>query len=418
MPDGYALRQDMRAPHSDPPEVYQIRLKGQLDADWSAWFGGMAVAVRDGDTLLTGAVADQAALHGLFKAVRDLGMPLLSVTHVAAPTVVLAQTELPMMMQAYIAHNYGPPDTLRFETIERPAPKDGEVLLAVHAASVNAADWWLLIGKPFLLRLSPGALTRRKHAYVGSDVAGRVQAVGAGVTRFSAGVAVFGAANGSFAEYATASESDLAPIPANITFEQAAASPMAALTALQTLRDTCKLRAGQRVLIVGAAGGVGTFAVQMAKSMGAHVTALCSARNVEMVRGLGADHVIDYEKEDFTKNGQRYDAIVGVNGYHKLSEYKQSLAPRGIFACAGGTMAQIFETLAIGRFYSEKNGRTLTSVMATHKLDDLMTIRDMLEMGAIKPVIERTFPLREVPEAMRYLGSRHARAKLVIKVRS
>lgn len=321
-------------------------------------------------------------------------------------------------MQAFIAHQYGAPDTLRFETIERPAPKDMEVLLAVHAASVNAADWWLLIGKPFLLRLSPGALTRRKHAYVGSDVAGRVEAVGASATRFKVGDAVFGAANGSFAEYATASESDLAPMPANITFEQAAASPMAALTVLQTLRDTCKLQAGQSVLIAGAAGGVGTFAVQMAKSMGAHVTAVCSTRNIDMVRGLGADQVIDYTIDNFTKNGQRYDVIVGVNGYHKLAEYKRSLTPRGIYACAGGTMPQIFETLAFGRFYSEKNGRTLTSVMATHKLDDLMTVRDMLESGEIKPVIERTFALHEVPEAMRYLGSRHARAKLVIKVRA
>jgi NADPH:quinone reductase-like Zn-dependent oxidoreductase len=403
---------------TDPPEVYEILLKGQLDTGWSEWFGGMAVAVRDGDTLLTGAVADQAALHGLFKTVRDLGMPLLSVTRVAAPAVDPAQSELPMTMQAFIAHHYGQPDTLRFESIERPTPKDDEVLLAVHAASVNAADWWLLIGKPFLVRLSTGALTRRRHAYVGSDVAGRVEAVGAGVTRFKVGESVFGAANGSFAEYATASESDLVPMPANITFEQAAASPMASLTVLQTLRDTCKLQAGQRVLIAGAAGGVGTFAVQMAKSMGAHVTAVCSTRNIDMVRGLGADQVIDYTKEDFTKNGERYDVIVGVNGYHKLAEYQRSLTPRGIYACAGGTMPQIFETLAFGRFYSEKNGRTLTNVMAAHKQDDLMTVRNMLETGAIKPVIERTYPLREVPEAMRYLGSRHARAKLVIKVRS
>lgn len=406
----------MRAQPSEQTQVYEICLKGRLDADWSEWFGGMTVAARHDDTLLTGVVVDQAALHGLLKTVRDLGMPLLSVTRVS-PATLPAQPLLPMTMQALLAHNYGTPDVLRLATIERPAPKDDEVLLSVHAASINAADWWLLLGKPFLLRLSPGAVTKRKHAWVGSDVSGRVEAVGAGVTRFRVGDAVFGAARGSFAEYATADPDDLAPMPSNITFEQAAATPMAAITALQTLRDACKLQPGQTVLVCGAAGGVGTFTVQMAKSMGAHVTAVCSARNIEMVRGLGADHVIDYTKENFTKNGQRYDAIVGVNGYHKLSEYKRSLTPRGIFVCAGGTMPQIFETLAFGRFYSERNGRTLVSIMTTHKLADMMTVRDMLESGAIKPVIERTYSLADVPEAMRYLGSRHARAKLVIKVR-
>lgn len=401
---------------SDQPAVYELRLKGQLDAHWSDWFGGMTVTVRDGDTVLTGAVADQSALHGLLTTVRDLGMPLLSVTRVSLPAVP-AQV-LPMTMQAFLAHNYGTPDVLRLETIDRPAPKDNEVLLSVHAASINAADWWLLLGKPFLVRLAPGALTKRKRPTVGSDVSGRVEAVGAAVTRFKVGDAVFGAARGSFAEYAAAEEADLAPMPSNVTFEEAAATPMAALTALQTLRDTCKLQPGQRVLVCGAAGGVGTFTVQMAKSMGAHVTAVCSTRNIDMVRGLGADHVIDYTKEDFTKNGERYDAIVGVNGYHTLGEYKRSLTPRGVFACAGGTMPQIFETLLFGRLFSEKGGRTLTSVMATHKLDDLMTVRDMLASGAIKPLIERTYPLGELPDAMRYLGSRHARAKLVIKVRS
>lgn len=322
-----------------------------------------------------------------------------------------------MTMQAFIAHNYGTPDVLRCETINRPTPNDNEVLISVHAASVNAADWWMLIGKPFFLRLAPGALTRRKHAHVGSDVAGRVEAVGSNVTRFKIGDAVFGAANGSFAEYATAGEADLAPMPTNVTFEQAAAAPMAALTALQALRDTCKLKAGQRVLVCGAAGGVGTFTVQMAKSMGAHVSAVCSTRNIDMVRGLSAEHVIDYTKEDFTKGGERYDVIIGVNGYHTLGAYKRALTQRGIYACAGGTMRQIFETLMFGRLFSERGGRTLTSVMASHKQADLMTVRDMLASGAIKPVIERTYPLRELPEAMRYLGSRHARAKLVIKVR-
>jgi NADPH:quinone reductase-like Zn-dependent oxidoreductase len=248
-------------------------------------------------------------------------------------------------------------------------------------------------------------------------VAGRVEAVGKNVRQFKPGDEVFGdIGNGSFAEYALGTEKQLALKPANLSFEAAAAVPVAGLTALQGLRDVGKIQAGQKVLINGAAGGVGTFAVQIAKAFGAEVTAVCSTRNLDQARQLGADHVIDYTKENFTHSRKQYDLIFAANGYHPLAAYKRALTPKGIYVMAGGQARQIFEPMLLGGWYSEKDGRKLTSVSAEMNLDDLLTLKEMLEAGKIVPAIDKQYPLEQTVEALRYLGSGHARGKLVISV--
>lgn len=318
-------------------------------------------------------------------------------------------------MKAIIHERYGSPDVMRLAEVEKPIPSDNQVLVKIHAASVNALDWHLLTADIFLVRLSMG-LFRPKNPIRGADIAGQVETVGKNVTRFKPGDEVFGdTGHGGFAEYAVALESALVLKPSNLSFEQAAAIPVAALTALQGLRDVGKIQAGQKVLINGAAGGVGTFAVQIAKAFGAEVTAVCSTRNLEQARTLGADHVIDYSRENFTKSDQRYDLIFAANGYHSLSEYKRALKPQGIYVMAGGKTWQIFEVMLFGGLYSEKNGRTLRNVMAEINQKDLLVLKEMLENGKIIPVIEKTYPLAETPEALRYLGAGHARAKLIIK---
>jgi len=319
-------------------------------------------------------------------------------------------------MKAIIYTKYGPPDVLQLKEIERPAPKEDEVLIKVHAASVNAADWHLLTADIFLVRLMTG-LFKPKNQTPGLDVAGRVEAVGKNVIRFKPGDEVFGdIGHGSFAEYAIGNENQLALKPSNLSFDEAAAVPVAGLTALQGLRDIGKIQAGQKVLINGAAGGVGTFAVQVAKAFGAEVSAVCSTRNLEQARRLGADHVIDYTQEDFTKSGKQYDLIFAANGYHSLAEYKQALTSKGMYVMAGGKSKQIFEVLLLGSWLSENNGRRLGSISAHVNLQDLLTLKEMLEAGKMAPVIDKRFPLSEVPEAMRYLGTGHARGKVVISV--
>jgi NADPH:quinone reductase-like Zn-dependent oxidoreductase len=247
-----------------------------------------------------------------------------------------------------------------------------------------------------------------------------VEAVGGNVKRFKPGDEVFGdnseSGNGGFAEYVSVPERALALKPANRSFEEAAAVPMAAITALQGLRDAGKIRPGQKVLIHGASGGVGTFAVQIAKWYKADVTAVCSAGNAERVRSLGADHVIDYTKEDFTKNGQRYDLILAVNGYHPIAAYKRALNPNGIYVMAGGSMSQIFQAMLLGPWMSEMGGRKMGSVAAKMNQPDLVFLKELLEAGKIVPVIDRCYPLSEVPEALRYLGKGHAKGKVVITV--
>lgn len=317
-------------------------------------------------------------------------------------------------MQAIIYTTYGSPDVLQLNDIEKPTLKDNQVLVKVYAASANPADWHLMRAEPFLARLENGLL-QPKNTKLGADVAGRVEAVGRNVTQFHVGDDVFGCMPlhelGGFAEYVCASEELLALKPAKLTFEQAAAVPLAAFTALQGLRDKGQIQSGQTVLINGASGGVGTFAVQIAKSFGTEVTGVCSTRNLELVRSIGADHVIDYTQADFTKNGQRYDLIFDAVGNRSVSDYKHALSPNGICSVAGfTTLSRLFQVMLLG-------GKQI-GLMETAKTNkkDLLFIKDLLEAGKVVPVIDRSYPLSEVPEAIRYLEAGRARGKVVITV--
>jgi len=321
-------------------------------------------------------------------------------------------------MKAIVHAEYGPPDVLQLKEIEKPTPKDDEVLVEVHAASVNAADWHLMRGKPFLMRLMGFGLTKPKNKILGSDIAGRIEAVGRNVKQFQQDDEVFGNIQGGFAEYVCARESALVLKSPNASFEEAAAVPLASITALQGLRDKGKIQPTQKVLINGASGGVGTFAVQIAKSFGAEVTAVCSTRNLDVVRSIGADHVIDYTKEDFTKNGQRYDLILGANGYRWISDYKRALAPKGTYVMTGGSMAQLFQAMLLGPWISMSGSKKMGNLLAKFNQKDLIFIKELLEAGKVKPVIDRRYPLSEVPEALGYLEEGHARGKIVITVRA
>ena len=323
-------------------------------------------------------------------------------------------------MKAMTNEKYGPPEVLQLKDVAKPAPKGSEVLVKVHAASVNAADWHLLRGDPFLLRLESGLL-RPKNKILGADIAGRVEAVGRNVKSFQPGDEVLGDISesgwGGFAEYVCAREDALVSKPANVTFEQAAAVPMAAVTALQGLRDAGQIQPGQKVLINGASGGVGSFAVQIARSFGAEVTAVCSTGKMDMVRSIGADHAIDYTKEDFTQNGKGYDLILGVNGHRSLSDYKRALSPEGMYVCTGGSMAQIFESMLLGPWMSRNGTKKLRNMgVARPSRKDLVVMKELLEAGKVIPVIDRRYPLNETPQALRYLGGGHAIGKVVIAV--
>ena len=320
-------------------------------------------------------------------------------------------------MQAMIYRAYGAPDVLQVATVATPVPGAGEVLVQVHAASLNQADLYLLRGEPLPLRLSSG-LRRPKRPTLGADIAGRVIAVGGGVTQFQPGDAVYGDLSacgfGGFAEYVCAREEALAPKPASLSFAQAAAVPMAAVTVLQGLRAAGPVEAGAPVLVHGASGGVGTFAVQLAKAMGTQVTAVCSARNVEQARTLGAEHVIDYTREDFTRDGRRYDLILVVNGRHPLAEYRRALSPRGRLVVAGGDVGTIMQATLLGPVVSLAHSITVRGLIVRPSRDDLLFVGQLLDSGVVVPVIDRCYPLRELPEAMRYLATGHARGKIVI----
>lgn len=314
-------------------------------------------------------------------------------------------------MKAILFTEYGSPDVLQFKDVEKPVPADNEVLIKVYAASANPLDWHSMRGAPFLARVEFG-LQRPRDPRLGADVAGRVEAVGKNVTQFQIGDEVFGDIfKGSFAEYACTSEKLLVAKPANSSYEAAAAVPVAALTALQGLRDKGQIRSGQKVLINGASGGVGTFAVQIAKSYGTEVTGVCSTRNLDLVHSIGADHVIDYTKEDFTNNGQRYDLIFDTIGNLSVSGCQHALSPNGICAIAGfTTMFHLFQVMLFG---GKKVG-----MMETAKADkkDLLFIKELLETGKVVPVIDRTYKLNETAEAIRYLETSRARGKVVITV--
>ena len=317
-------------------------------------------------------------------------------------------------MKAIVYEKYGSPDVIQLKDIEKPTPKDDEVLVKIHAASVNAYDWHFLTADIFLIRFMGGGLLKPKNTRLGADMAGSIETVGKNVKQFQPGDEVFGMVKGSFAEYACAPESALALKPVHTSFNEAAAIPMAAITALQGLRNEGQIRAGQKVLINGASGGVGTFAVQIAKSYGVEVTAVCSTRNLEQARSIGADHVIDYTKQDFTKSGQQYDLLFAANGYHSLSAYKRALTPKGTYVMAGGSMAQIMQSMLFGSIMSETGGRKMSGVSAKHNQNDLIFIKELFESGKVKSIIDRQYPLSETAEALRYLGAGHARGKVVI----
>jgi NADPH:quinone reductase-like Zn-dependent oxidoreductase len=320
-------------------------------------------------------------------------------------------------MKAILYTKYGPPDVLQLEEVEKPAPKHHQVLVKVHAASANALDWRPFTMPSLFIRLMSGGLSKPKDPSVGVDVAGTVEAVGKDVTEFQPGDEVFGVAPGSFAEYVANGASKFAHKPANVSFEQAAAIPEAAITALQGLRDKGKIPPGQKVLIDGASGGVGIYAVQIAKAFGAEVTAVCRTRNLDMVCSIGADHVIDYTREDFTKKAQRYDLILAVNGYHPILAYRKALSPNGICVVAGGSFSQILQAMLLGplmsRFGNKKIG--FMGVAKTSK-EDLLVIKELLEAGKVIPIIDRCYPLSETAEAIKYLIEEHGRGKVVITV--
>ena len=324
-------------------------------------------------------------------------------------------------MKAIICTKYGSPDVLQLQEVAKPAPKDDEVLIKIHAASINSRDWRMMRANPFFIRLMPGGFLQPKNKILGADVAGRVEAVGSNVKQFKPGDEVFGylpsaTGRGTFAEYVCAKENAITLKPANLTFEQAAAVPLAAMTALQGLRDNGNIQPGQKVLINGASGGVGTFAVQIAKAFGAEVTAVCSTRNLEMVRSLGADHVIDYKKEDFTQNGQQYDLILAVNGYHPISDYLRALKPEGIYVVAGGSMFQLIQAAGNKKRNSNTGGQKTYIVSLVQSQKDLNFIKELLESGKIMPVIDGCYPLRKTPEAFWYFEKEHPKGKVVITV--
>jgi NADPH:quinone reductase-like Zn-dependent oxidoreductase len=322
-------------------------------------------------------------------------------------------------MKAMVYEKYGLPDVLELREIDPPPLTDDGVLVHVRAASVNPFDWHMLTGTPYFARLQAG-LFRPKNQVLGVDFAGTVEAVGKDVTAFQPGDDVYGGRGGAFGEYVCVRKS-VARKPANLSFEEAAAVPMAAITALQALRDKGRVQAGQKVLVNGASGGVGTFAVQLAKSFGAEVTGVCSTRNVETVRSLGADHVIDYTKEDFTRSGGSFDVLVDIAGNHSWPEYKSVLAENATMIVVGGRktnrwigpMGDVIKR----RLASVPGSRTVAApFLAQLNKEDLDVLRDLLEAGKVKPVIESRYELRDVPEALRYVGAGHAKGKVVITV--
>jgi NADPH:quinone reductase-like Zn-dependent oxidoreductase len=311
---------------------------------------------------------------------------------------------------------YGPPEVLKFEEVEKPVPGDDEILVKVHAAGVTFGDLAAVKGEPFIARLSLG-LREPRFKIPGKEVTGQVEAVGGSVQGFRPGDQVFGDLSacgwGAYAEYVVVPEKAVAPKPTNVTFEAAAAVPESGVVALQGLRDKGEIQSGQKVLIVGASGGIGTFAVQIAKSFGTEVTGVCSTRNLELVRSLGADHVIDYTQEDFAENEGQYDLILATAGYRSIFDYRRALSPGGRYVATGGSMAQVFQPMLLGPWLSTGARKMTNLAMVPHK-PDLLYLKELIEAGAVRPVIDRRYPLAELPAALQYYGDGHARGKVVI----
>ncbi len=322
-------------------------------------------------------------------------------------------------MKAVVYTEYGPPEVLQLKEVDKPILEDDEVLIKIHAAAITAGDVIVMKGEPLVTRLMTGLL-KPKNTIPGKEMSGRVEAVGGNVTQFQPGDEVYGdlsvAGWGAFAEYVSVPESAIALKPANLTFEQSAAVPESALVALQALRDKGKIQPGQKVLINGASGGVGAYAVQIAKSFGAEVTAVCSTRNMDMVRSIGADYVIDYTVEDFTQNGQQYDLILAANGYHPISDYRRALSPDGIYVATGGSMTQSLQATMMGPFISMTGSKTMGGMMVKPNQNDLVFMKELLEAGKVVPMIDRCYSLSEVAEAYHYIGEGHAQGKVVITV--
>jgi NADPH:quinone reductase-like Zn-dependent oxidoreductase len=321
-------------------------------------------------------------------------------------------------MQAIIHSRYGPPDVLDLKDIDQPVITDDAVLVRVHAAAVGKGDWLTVKGLPYIARMRYG-LSKPKHPVPGFDVAGRIEAVGGNVTRLQPGDAVFGWCDGSFAEYASVPEDQLVLKPPNLTFEQAAAVPISGFAALQALRDTGGVQPGQQVVVIGASGGVGSFAVQLAKAFGAEVTGVCSTKSLEMVRSIGADQVIDYTQQDFTRTGRRYDLILEMAGNRSLADLRRALTPKGTLVLVGGSGGRWF--MGTGRtlravLVSPFVGQRLRSFLSKPRGADLVVLKDLIDAGKITPVIDRAFPLSETPEAIRYVGERSTQGKTVITV--
>jgi len=321
-------------------------------------------------------------------------------------------------MKAIVYTKYGSPDVLHLKEVAKPAPKDNEVLVKIYAAAVTPGD--LIIMKGALVTRFFSGLLEPKHKIPGKEMAGQVEAVGVNVTQFKPGDEVFGdlyvCGLGAFAEYVCIPETAIALKPANISFEEAAAVAESAIVALQGLRDHGKIQPGQKVLINGASGGVGSFAVQIAKTFGAVVTAVCSTRNLAMATSIGADHVIDYTQEDFTQNGQHYDLILAANGYHSISDYKRALSLNGIYVMTGGSGSQLVQVMLQGPWISMTGSKKMSNMGLKPNKKDLIFMKGLLEAGKVKPVIDRRYPLREVPSALRYLDEGHAQGKVVINV--
>jgi NADPH:quinone reductase-like Zn-dependent oxidoreductase len=323
-------------------------------------------------------------------------------------------------MKAIVYREYGSPDVLNLEEIEKPTLKDNEVLVKVHAASINYADWVALTGKPLIGRMMIGGIQKPTHMILGYDIAGKVEAVGKDVKQFQPGDDVFGdissQGGGGLAEYVAVPEKMLVLKPANVPYEEAAAVPLAGVTALQGVRTKGQVKPGQKVLIVGASGGVGIYAVQIAKALGAEVTAVCSAKKLDVVRSIGADHVVDYAKGNFFSSGQLYDLIIGANGNYPLSAYKRALTPNGTYICTGGSLSQIFGSMLLGSVMTLGSGKKIKNLAATPSKSDLSFLKELLEAHKIVPVIDKRYPLREAPEAFRYFGKGHTTGKVIVTV--
>ena len=321
-------------------------------------------------------------------------------------------------MKAIVQDRYGDLDVLEFRDIDQPLVNDDAVLVRVHAAAVGKGDWLTVKGLPYVARMRYG-LPKPKHPVPGFDVAGRIEAVGSNVSQLRPGDEVFGWCDGAFAEYASVPQGQLVLKPANLSFEQAAAVPISGFAALQALRDTGGVQPGQQVVIIGASGGVGSFAVQIAKAFGAEVTGVCSTKSVDLVRSIGADHVVDYTQQDFTRTGQRYDLILEMAGNRSLADLRRALTPKGTLVLVGGSGGRWF--MGTGRtlravLVSPFVGQRLRSFFSKPQGADLVVLKELLEAGKITPVIDRTFPLSETPEAIRYVGERSTRGKTVITV--